>query len=167
VFPFVRLCSGPFMSRRSKARELVVQMLYQADCNADLPKTVVHEQMRERIIDDPEMFEFAWKLYSGTIDRRAEIDLKIEAIAQNWSLSRMPITDRNVLRLGAYELLYTDVPHRVAINEALELSKTFGTKDSSPFVNGVLDKLVPAEKRSQPPRQSTTAPDVSTETLTD
>jgi len=155
------------MSRRSKARELVVQMLYQADCNADLPKTVVHEQMRERIIDDPEMFEFAWKLYSGTIDRRAEIDLKIEAIAQNWSLSRMPITDRNVLRLGAYELLYTDVPHRVAINEALELSKTFGTKDSSPFVNGVLDKLVPAEKRSQPPRQSTTASDVSTETLTD
>jgi len=167
VFPFVRLCSGPFMSRRSKARELVVQMLYQADCNADLPKTVVHEQMRERIIDDPEMFEFAWKLYSGTIDQRAEIDLKIEAIAQNWSLSRMPITDRNVLRLGAYELLYTDVPHRVAINEALELSKTFGTKDSSPFVNGVLDKLVPAEKRSQPPRQSTTASDVSTETLTD
>ena len=48
------------MSRRSKARELVVQMLYQADCNADLPKTVVHEQIRERITDDPEMFEFAW-----------------------------------------------------------------------------------------------------------
>ena len=128
-------------------------MLYQADCNSDLPKTVVHEQMRERITDDPEMFEFAWKLYSGTIDQRADIDLKIESIAQNWSLSRMPITDRNVLRLGAYELLYTDVPHRVAINEALELSKTFGTKDSSQFVNGVLDKLIPEEKRSQPPRR--------------
>ena len=142
------------MSRRSKARELVVQMLYQADCNADLPKTVVHEQMRERITDDPEMFEFAWKLYSGTTDQRAELDLKIQSIATNWSLERMPITDRNVLRLGAYELLYTDVPHRVAINEALELSKTFGTKDSSQFVNGVLDKLVPEEKRGQPPRKS-------------
>jgi transcription antitermination protein NusB len=141
------------MSRRSKARELVVQMLYQADCNADLPKTVVHEQMRERIVDDPEMFEFAWMLYSGTIDQRAALDLKIEEVAQNWSLGRMAITDRNVLRLGAYELLFTDVPHRVAINEALELSKTFGTKDSSQFVNGVLDKLVPAEKRSQPARQ--------------
>lgn len=142
------------MSRRSKARELVVQMLYQADCNPDLAKTVVHEQMRERITDDPEMFEFAWKLYSGTIDQRADLDVKIEEVAQNWSLSRMPITDRNVLRLGAYELLYTDVPHRVAINEALELSKTFGTKDSSQFVNGVLDKLVPEEKRSQPPRRA-------------
>lgn len=142
------------MSRRSKARELVVQMLYQADCNADLPKTVVHEQMRERITDDPEMFEFAWKLYSGTIDQRVELDQKIEEVAQNWSLGRMAITDRNVLRLGAYELLYTDVPHRVAINEAVELSKTFGTKDSSQFVNGVLDKLVPDEKRAQPQRPS-------------
>ena len=140
------------MSRRSKARELVVQMLYQADCNPDMEKTVIHEQMRERITDDPEMFEFAWKLYSGTIQQRAAVDLKIEEVATNWSLSRMPITDRNVLRLGAYELLFTDVPHRVAINEALELSKTFGTKDSSQFVNGVLDKLVPEEKRSQPPR---------------
>ena len=145
------------MSRRSKARELVVQMLYQADCNPDLAKSVVHEQMRERITDDPEMFEFAWKLYSGTIDQRADLDVKIELVAQNWSLSRMPITDRNVLRLGAYELLYTDVPHRVAINEALELSKTFGTKDSSQFVNGVLDKLVPDEKRSQPPRRAATS----------
>ena len=141
------------MSRRSKARELVVQMLYQADCNADLPKTVVHEQMRERLLEDPEMFEFAWALYSGTIDERDTLDRQIEAIAQNWSLSRMPITDRNVLRLGAYELLCTDVPHRVAINEAVELSKTFGTKDSSQFVNGVLDKLVPEAKRSQPPRR--------------
>ena len=70
----------------------------------------------------------------------------------------MAITDRNVLRLGAYELLYTDVPHRVAINEALELSKTFGTKDSSLFVNGVLDKLVPEEKRSQPPRRAAGVP---------
>jgi N utilization substance protein B len=151
------------MSRRSKARELVVQMLYQADCNPDLALTVVHEQMRERIASDPEMFEFEWKLYSGTIDRRADIDLKIESIAQNWSLTRMPITDRNVLRLGAYELLFTDVPHRVAINEALEVSKTFGTKESSQFVNGILDKLVPEEKRSAPPRQAVSPRDESGE----
>ncbi len=151
------------MSRRSKARELVVQMLYQADCNPDLPLTVVHEQMRERIADDPEMFEFAWKLYSGTIEFRAAIDERIEATAENWSLTRMPITDRNVLRLGAYELLHTDVPHRVAINEALELSKTFGTKESSPFVNGVLDKLVPEDKRSAPPRQVVSPRDESSE----
>jgi N utilization substance protein B len=151
------------MSRRSKARELVVQMLYQADCNPDLPSTVVHEQMRERIAEDPEMFEFAWKLYSGTIERRDAIDEQIESIAQNWSLTRMPITDRNVLRLGAYELLYTDVPHRVAINEALELSKTFGTKESSPFVNGVLDKLVPEAKRSAPPRQAVSPRDAADE----
>lgn len=140
------------MSRRSKARELVVQMLYQVDCNTDVSKEAIHEQIRERLTDDPEMFEFAWSLYSGTMARRAEVDARITEVAQNWSIDRMAITDRNVLRLGAYELLFTDVPHRVAINEALELSKTFGTKESSPFVNGVLDKLVPAEKRSQSPR---------------
>ena len=140
------------MSRRSKARELVVQMLYQVDCNTDVSKEAIHEQIRERLTDDPEMFEFAWSLYSGTMARRAEVDARITEVAQNWSIDRMAITDRNVLRLGAYELLFTDVPHRVAINEALELSKTFGTKESSPFVNGVLDKLVPADKRSQSPR---------------
>lgn len=140
------------MSRRSKARELVVQMLYQVDCNTDVSKEAIHEQIRERLTDDPEMFEFAWGLYSGTMNHRAEVDARITEVAQNWSIDRMAITDRNVLRLGAYELLFTDVPHRVAINEALELSKTFGTKESSPFVNGVLDKLVPAEKRTQPPR---------------
>lgn len=127
-------------------------MLYQVDCNTDVSKEAIHEQIRERLADDPEMFEFAWSLYSGTIARRAEIDGRITEVAQHWSIDRMAITDRNVLRLGAYELLFTDVPHRVAINEALELSKTFGTKESSPFVNGVLDKLVPAEKRSQSSR---------------
>ena len=143
------------MSRRSKARELVVQMLYQVDCNTDVSKEAIHEQIRERLVDDPEMFEFAWSLYSGTMARRAEVDARITEVAQNWTIDRMAITDRNVLRLGAYELLFTDVPHRVAINEALELSKTFGTKESSPFVNGVLDKLVPGEKRSQSTRPGT------------
>lgn len=136
------------MSRRSKARELVVQMLYQVDCNPDVSTEEIHQQMHERLADDPEMFEFGWKLYLGTFQNRTELDSRITSVAQHWSIDRMAITDRNVLRLGAYELLMTDVPHRVAINEALELSKTFGTKDSSPFVNGVLDKLVPAEKRA-------------------
>ena len=135
------------MSRRSKARELVVQMLYQVDCNPDVSREEIHQQMRERLSDDPEMFEFAWNLYSGTVSHRTELDAKITSVAQHWSIDRMATTDRNVLRLGAYELLLTDVPHRVAINEALELSKTFGTKESSQFVNGILDKLVPDEKR--------------------
>ncbi|RLS53532.1 MAG: transcription antitermination factor NusB [Planctomycetota bacterium] len=129
------------MSRRSKARELVVQMLYQVDANADVPSSVIHEQIRERLLEDPEMFEFAWKLFSGTVEQRAGLDAKIESVATNWSISRMAITDRNVLRLGAYELMHTDVPPAVAINEAVELSKTFGAKDSPPFINGVLDKI--------------------------
>ncbi len=129
------------MSRRSKARELVVQMLYQVDSNADIELSVIHEQIRERLLDDPEMFEFAWKLFSGTAEHKASLDEKIEATATNWSISRMAITDRNVIRLGAFELLHTDVPPAVAINEAVELSKTFGSKDSSPFVNGILDKI--------------------------
>ena len=75
------------------------------------------------------------------------LDARIEAVAANWTLGRMAPTDRNVLRLGAFELLYTETPHRVVIDEAIELARLFGTANSPQFVNGILDKLVPAEKR--------------------
>lgn len=77
------------------------------------------------------------------------IDEKIEAVAANWTVGRMPTTDRNAIRLGAFELLYTDTPPRVAIDEALELAKSFGSANSSAFVNGVLDRLIPREKRQR------------------
>jgi transcription antitermination protein NusB len=135
-----------FMSRRSKAREVVLQMLFQVDLNPDVSSSTIRTQMQERL-EEADLVEFAWGLYAGVIEFKTLIDDKIQAIAPHWKLSRMAATDRNVLRLGAFELIQTDCPLRVVINEALELARKFGTDQSAQFVNGVLDKLVPAEKR--------------------
>ena len=82
-----------------------------------------------------------------TLEAGRKLDAKIEIIAQNWSLRRMAPTDRNALRLGAYELLYTQTPPRVVIDEALELAKLFGSGQSAQFVNGILDRLITPERR--------------------
>ena len=131
------------MARRSKAREVALQMLYQYDLNPDVPAEAVRQQVQERLPDEL-LSRFAWKLFAGTLEVRAELDAKIEALAVNWTLKRMAPTDRNVLRLGAFELLYSDTPPRVIINEALELVKRYGTAQSSQFLNGILDRLIPA-----------------------
>jgi N utilization substance protein B len=78
----------------------------------------------------------------GVKRNQAELDMLLETKADNWSLGRMATTDRNVLRLGAYEIRYADTPDRVAIDEAIELAKRFGSANSSQFVNGILDKLL-------------------------
>jgi transcription antitermination factor NusB len=87
-------------------------------------------------------YRFAQDLLSGVRGHRQEIDRLIADAAANWSLQRISVTDRNVLRLGAYEILYGDTPPRVAINEAVELARQFGTAQSAPFVNGILDRLM-------------------------
>ena len=135
------------MARRSKAREVALQMLYQVDLNPDVDGHAVREMIAERLREEP-LREFAWTLFAGVMECRAVLDERIQEVAANWSLERMAVTDRNCLRLGAFELLYTDTPHRVLIDEALELAKKFGNKQSAPFVNGVLDQLVPEEKRA-------------------
>ncbi len=130
------------MSRRSKSREVALQMLFQCDLNRDVDGRMVAEMVRE-LLPDVDLREFAMRLFSGTIENRDWLDERIQQIATNWKLFRMAATDRNVLRLGAFELLYTDTPPRVAIDEALELAKKFGSDASAPFVNGILDKLIP------------------------
>ena len=79
---------------------------------------------------------------AGVRQHRNELDALLEQTAANWSLKRMAATDRNVLRLGAYELLHCDTPGRVAIDEAVELAKRFGSAQSAQFVNGILDKVM-------------------------
>jgi transcription antitermination protein NusB len=134
------------MARRTLAREMALQMLYQKDLNPDVDADTVRAMMSEHLHDE-ELRKFAWALYAGVMESRPLLDRRIESVTENWTLSRMAPTDRNVLRLGAFELLYTDMPHRVAIDEALELAKRFGTAKSSTFVNGILDRLVPDEKK--------------------
>lgn len=122
-------------------------MLYQKDLNADVTADTIRSMIQEQLRDE-ELSRFAWSLFAGVMESRAALDQRIEGAAANWTLSRMAPTDRNVLRLGAFELLYTDTPHRVVIDEALELAKTYGGAQSSAFVNGILDRLVPEAKRS-------------------
>ena len=128
------------MARRSRAREVCLQMLYQVDVNPDTTADNVHEQIREQL-PDSELSDFCWQLFCGAMEARGMIDERIQSVAENWSLERMPPTDRNVLRLGGYELLLTETPHKVVIDEAIELARKFGSAQSAHFVNGILDHL--------------------------
>jgi N utilization substance protein B len=145
------------MSRRSRAREIVLQVLYQDDLNTDQPEDIRLRFMNARLNQNRSLVEFAEDLLAGVRQNRDVVDQQLEEIARNWKLSRMAATDRNVLRLGAYEILFTETPDRVVINEAIELAKRYGTNNSSQFVNGVLDRLT----NNQPPTKSGEVPQTS------
>ncbi len=130
------------MSRRRRARAIVLQVLYQDDLNPTQPAEIKTQFINARLNEDPKLIAFANKLIQGVTQHREQIDEKLASIAANWRLGRMAATDRNVLRLGAYEILFGDTPDRVAINEAIELARRYGTDQSSQFVNGVLDRLM-------------------------
>lgn len=131
------------MLRRSRAREVVLQILYQDDLNPQREMSSDDDFVNQRLHNQKDLVEFAQSLISGVRRNREELDGILRKHAANWSLERMAATDRNVLRLGAFEILYTDTPGRVVINEAVELAKRFGAKQSSQFVNGILDGLLP------------------------
>jgi len=142
------------MSRRSRAREIVLQVLYQDDLNTDQPEDIRLRFMNARLNHDTSLVEFAEDLLNGVRRYRNTVDQQLEEIARNWKLARMAATDRNVLRLGAYEILFTETPDRVVVNEAIELAKRYGTNNSSQFVNGVLDRLM----NHRPPTKSDELP---------
>jgi N utilization substance protein B len=137
------------MARRSKARAIAIQMLYQIDVNSDVDVETVRHMVHEQLKEGP-LRDFCWQLFVGVMEYRLQLDERITSVAENWTIDRMAPTDRNVLRLGAFELLHTETPHRVVIDEAIELARKFGTAQSSPFVNGLLDKLIPQDADSEP-----------------
>ncbi|MCH7726108.1 MAG: transcription antitermination factor NusB [Planctomycetes bacterium] len=130
------------MTRRRRAREVVLQILYRDDINPSHDQLDDERFLRGRLGNDDELVAFANSLLSGVRRNRGELDPMITERADNWSLERMAVTDRNVLRLGAFEILYADTPPRVAINEAVDLAKRFGSKQSAQFVNGILDRIL-------------------------
>ncbi len=129
------------MTRRRRAREIALQVLFEEDLN---PQSSLEESdaFLQRRLRSPELREFSRSLVEGVRQYRGELDKRIENTAANWSLSRMAATDRNVLRLGAYEMLYGGTPDRVAVNEAIELARRYGSAQSPQFVNGILDRLM-------------------------
>lgn len=130
------------MPRRSRAREVVLQVLYQDDLNPGHSLRASDDFLRSRLSNNKDLVEFAQSLLSGTRRNRPELDQLLVSQADNWSLERMAATDRNILRLAAFEILYSETPGRVAINEAVELAKRFGSKNSAQFVNGILDGVL-------------------------
>ncbi len=134
------------MTRRRKAREVVLQILYEDDINPDRNMAASELFLRRRLNQDPDAIVFASELLAGVRRNRPELDKWLSKFAANWSLERMAVTDRNVLRLGAYELLYSDTPGAVAIDEAVELAKRYGAKHSPNFVNGILDRVLQEKK---------------------
>src|SRR5262245_34048179 len=141
------------MSRRSRAREIVLQILYEDDLNPDRNMAASDEFLANRLNQEEDLLVFARGLLSGVRRNRGELDQILSQVADNWPLARMAVTDRNVLRLGAYELLYTDAPGPVAIDESVELAKRFGAKQSPQFVNGILDRLLKKKEASQPKKK--------------
>lgn len=130
------------MRKRSKARESVLQVLYQIDVTGD-PVDVVLNQYWQSRNRNLEVVEFANEIIKGTTDHLSEIDAIISQYSENWEISKMPIIDRNILRFSIYEILYMDdIPPKVTIDEAVELANNFGTPHSGKFINGILDKIM-------------------------
>ncbi len=131
------------MAGRSEARRFALQMLYLLDQNPEADQDRVQTALRKEFSDNA-LREFTWSLISGVIATRDELDEVLCRTATNWRLERMAPTDRNVLRMGLFEMTRLGTPAAVVIDEAIEIAREFGTENSSSFVNGILDKLIPA-----------------------
>lgn len=130
------------MRRRTKARECALQILYQVDITKDDYNQSLSDFWHTKMDVDDSIVEFASMLVKGTVENLERIDRAIKNYATNWNIKRMAVVDRNILRLATYELLFLpDIPPKVSINEAVDIAKKFGDKDSGKFVNGILDKI--------------------------
>ena len=135
------------MSRRSRAREVALQVLFQDDLNPVDPPPDATSFLNQRLTT-ADLVDLATTLVVGVRRNRDQLDQLLQTFAENWTVSRMAATDRNVLRLGAFELLYMETPNRVSVDEAVELAKRFGSAQSASFVNGILDRLLNTQNPS-------------------
>ena len=131
------------MSARSKARKQALDLLYETDIRGtDLVKTLVDRDIPADGPDARPIREYTRELVNGVSDNRRKIDELITTYAQGWDMDRLPAVDRNILRLGIYEILWSNsVPTSVAIDEALDLAKELSSDDSSKYIHGVLGRI--------------------------
>lgn len=129
------------MGLRTQARQSCLQILYQIEVVKALPLEALEDYFLHQQVSVQHK-EFTEFLVNGVCAHCDKLDKIIAKYAQNWDIGRMAIVDKNILRLGAFELLYAeDIPPKVTINEAVELAKVFGDLDSPKFVNGILDSV--------------------------
>jgi transcription antitermination factor NusB len=130
------------MRRRTLAREHALKILYQIDITHRELELILIDYWKMEEVKDEEVMTYAKTIVQGVLKELTILDEKISKYATNWQLKRMAVIDRNVMRIGLFELQYTtDIPPKVAINEAVELAKKYGDLESSKFVNGILDKI--------------------------
>ncbi|GFP20938.1 transcription antitermination protein NusB [Candidatus Hakubella thermalkaliphila] len=131
------------LPKRHRQRKFVLDILYQAD----LLERKIKDDLTEELEHKKEFrTDFVMSLVEGVAEKKEYIDDLIQESSRHWSLERMPIVDRNILRMAIYEILFMeDIPLKVSINEAVELAKTYGTDESGRFVNGVLGNIISLE----------------------
>ncbi len=138
------------MTIRRRAREIALQVLYQMDILQGDPREALALYF-DHFRPSEKAREFCQRLVEGVCREQGEIDRLIEENAQNWTLKRMAVVDRNILRMATFELLNCpDIPFKASLNEAIELAKKFGTDDSGAFINGVLDQIHSLEGANPP-----------------
>ena len=139
------------MGARTTAREAALQMLFAIDASGNEVDQAIYDFWRETP-GDAEGKTYANELVHGAMREILDLDARITKASAHWRVERMNRVDRNVLRLGVYELLHRlDVPRAVALNEAIELAKRYGAEESGSFVNGVLDQVADESGRLQEP----------------
>lgn len=135
---------------RRKARVAAVQVLYEIDGSDHQPDHTLQTRLSQTPLPQPAT-EFTQKLVHGVLANRTEIDTIISAHAPNWPIHQMAMVDRNILRIAIFEILMdSETPHKVAINEAVELGKIYGADRSPMFVNGVLGALMQHKQHHRP-----------------
>jgi len=134
------------MGTRHQARERALQILFQHDIHGKAGVRL--DEFWNEYPTTEESKAFAEQLVKGVLEQKKDLDALIGKYAANWTVSRMPIVDRNILRAGLFEFLWMDdVPAKVTMDEAIELAKSFGDEEASKFVNGILDKVLATEPR--------------------
>jgi transcription antitermination factor NusB len=161
------------MRRRTRARELALQFLYCLEGTKQDPPPDPRDFLATHT-NDAAIRDFALELIQGVLDHSVEIEDELRAVARKWDVSRMAAIDRNVLRVGVYELMFReDIPPQVTLNEAIDLAKRYGAEKSGSFVNGLLD-AIRTRKQREPFQASTRGiargaadPDGETDEVTD
>ena len=134
------------MRKRTLAREYALQVLYQLDMTHDTPEIALDNFWSNRKDEelDADLKDFSYALVKGVVEHLDEVDKRIVQYATDWQLKRMAVVDRNIMRMGCFELIHCDdIPPKVSINEAVELAKKFSGLESGKFVNAILDKVNP------------------------
>ena len=129
------------MGRRRQSRETALQLLYALDITHANVREVLRAGWAEKMLT-PEIRDFTTTLVTGVIEHRDEIDAFIQECSTNWSLERIGLVERNILRFAIYELCFLpEIPPNVTINEAVEVAKKYGTEEAPAFINGILDRV--------------------------